>query len=90
MTTLDGYPMAKQGKAGEALALSGVASFIGGFFATVGLVILAPLLAQGSPLVRPGRIFRALHAGLRDAWAASPAAIRPKPPSPPCWVSASP
>ncbi|MCB1835101.1 MAG: tripartite tricarboxylate transporter permease, partial [Geminicoccaceae bacterium] len=41
MTTLDGYPMAKQGKAGEALALSGVASFIGGFFATVGLVILA-------------------------------------------------
>ena len=30
MTTLDGYPMAKQGQAGDALVLSGVASFVGG------------------------------------------------------------
>src|SRR5690606_35310895 len=39
MTTLDGYPMAKQGRAGEALALSGIASFVGAFFATWGLVL---------------------------------------------------
>ena len=29
MTTLDGYPMAKAGRAGDALVLSGVASFVG-------------------------------------------------------------
>ena len=31
MTTLDGYPMAKNGRAGDALVLSGFASFIGAF-----------------------------------------------------------
>jgi putative tricarboxylic transport membrane protein len=46
MTTLDGYPMAKQGKAGEALVLSGVASFVGALLATIGLMLLAPILAR--------------------------------------------
>jgi putative tricarboxylic transport membrane protein len=45
MTTLDGYPMAKQGRAGDALVISGVASFVGAFLATIGLMLLAPLLA---------------------------------------------
>ena len=31
MTTLDGYPMAKKGRAGDALVLSGFASFVGAF-----------------------------------------------------------
>ncbi len=44
MTTLDGYPMAQQGRAGEALTISGMASFFGSFFATWGLVFFAPLL----------------------------------------------
>jgi putative tricarboxylic transport membrane protein len=57
MTTLDGYPMAKQGRAGEALALSGVASFVGGFFATVGLVLFAPLLAKVALLFGPAEYF---------------------------------
>ena len=35
MTTLDGYPMAQQGRAGDALVLSGVASFVGATFATI-------------------------------------------------------
>ena len=35
MTTLDGYPMAKQGRAGDALVLSGFASFVGAFLATI-------------------------------------------------------
>ncbi|MBV7434189.1 tripartite tricarboxylate transporter permease [Cardiobacteriaceae bacterium TAE3-ERU3] len=48
MTTLDGYPMAKQGKAAEALTLSAIASFIGSFLATIGLVLLAPLLAKAA------------------------------------------
>jgi putative tricarboxylic transport membrane protein len=45
MTTLDGYPMAQQGKAATALALSGVASFVGATLATIGLTLFAPLLA---------------------------------------------
>ncbi|MEZ5668603.1 MAG: tripartite tricarboxylate transporter permease [Alphaproteobacteria bacterium] len=57
MTTLDGFPMARQGKAGEALALSGVASFVGGFFATVGLVILAPLMTEVALLFGPAEYF---------------------------------
>ncbi len=46
MTTLDGYPMARQGRAGDALVLSGVASFMGAFLATIGLMLLAPWLAR--------------------------------------------
>src|SRR5690606_9826259 len=46
MTTLDGYPMARQGRAGDALVISGVASFVGAFIATVGLVVIGPLLAR--------------------------------------------
>ena len=46
MTTLDGYPMAKSGRAADALVLSGVASFYGAFFATIGFILLAPSLAR--------------------------------------------
>lgn len=57
MTTLDGYPMAKQGRASEALVLSGVASFVGAILATVGLMLLAPLLAQVAFLFGPSEYF---------------------------------
>ena len=46
MTTLDGYPMAKAGRAADALVLSGVASFVGAFLATIGLMLLAPPMAE--------------------------------------------
>jgi putative tricarboxylic transport membrane protein len=39
--TFDGYPMAQQGKAGEALAMSAVASIIGGMIAVVFLALLS-------------------------------------------------
>ncbi|TPL01948.1 tripartite tricarboxylate transporter permease [Mesorhizobium sp. B2-4-14] len=45
MTAMDGYPMARQGRAGEALALSGIASFVGGILGSIGLALFAPLLA---------------------------------------------
>jgi putative tricarboxylic transport membrane protein len=46
ITCLDGYQMAKQGRAGPALAISAIGSFIGGNFAVFGLVLLAlPLTA---------------------------------------------
>lgn len=57
MTTLDGYPMAQQGKPGEALAISGIASFVGAFFATWGLVFLAPMLVQVALLFGPAEYF---------------------------------
>ena len=57
MTTLDGYPMAKQGKAGEALVVSGVASFVGAFLATIGLMLLAPWLARVAFQFGPAEYF---------------------------------
>ncbi len=57
MTCLDGYPMAKKGQAGEALAISGIASFVGSFFATWGLIFLAPQLVKIALLFGPAEYF---------------------------------
>ena len=57
MTTLDGYPMAKQGKAGDALVVSGVASFVGAFLATIGLMLLAPMLSRVAFQFGPAEYF---------------------------------
>ncbi len=57
MSTLDGYPMAQQGRAGEALALSGLSSFVGSFLATIGVVLFAPMLVQLALLFGPAEYF---------------------------------
>lgn len=57
MTCLDGYPMAQAGRAGEALTLSGIASFVGAFFATWGLTLLAPQLVKIALLFGPAEYF---------------------------------
>ncbi|KJZ14320.1 tripartite tricarboxylate transporter TctA [Marinomonas sp. S3726] len=57
MTCIDGYPMALKGKAAEALAISAIASFIGSFIATIGLVILAPILAKFALKFGPSEYF---------------------------------
>ncbi|MHA6264671.1 tripartite tricarboxylate transporter permease [Arenibacterium sp. CAU 1754] len=57
MTCLDGYPMAQKGRAGEALALSGIASFVGAFLATWGLILLAPQLVKIALLFGPAEYF---------------------------------
>ncbi|WP_193074613.1 tripartite tricarboxylate transporter permease [Pseudomonas sp. FME51] len=57
MTTLDGYPLARQGKAGIALSISAWSSFIGGFIATIGVVIFAPLLASWAVSFGPAEYF---------------------------------
>jgi putative tricarboxylic transport membrane protein len=57
MTCLDGYPMAKNGKPGEALVISGVASFVGATLATVGLMLLAPLLSDIAYKFGPAEYF---------------------------------
>ncbi|WP_166828526.1 tripartite tricarboxylate transporter permease [Brevibacterium limosum] len=45
VTVFDGYQMAKQGRAGAALGVAAVGSFIGGTAAILGLSFLAPLIA---------------------------------------------
>ncbi|KAB2335941.1 tripartite tricarboxylate transporter permease [Bacillus mesophilum] len=44
--TFDGYPMAKKGLGGQALAISAIASFIGGMLGVVGFIFLAQPLAN--------------------------------------------
>src|SRR5215510_4644363 len=45
-TTFDGYPMARQGKGGQALTAAFSSSFIGAFFSIVLITLFAPLLAE--------------------------------------------
>lgn len=46
MTTIDGYPLARQGRGAAALALSGIGSFVGGTLTVVLLSFLAVPLAR--------------------------------------------
>jgi len=45
-TALDGHALAKQGRAGEALGISVIASFFGGIFGLVCLWVAAPIIAK--------------------------------------------
>lgn len=57
MTSLDGNPLALQGKAGIALSISAVASFVGATIATIGVVLFAPLLAKWAVSFGPAEYF---------------------------------
>ncbi|MGV0034813.1 MAG: tripartite tricarboxylate transporter permease [Candidatus Azotimanducaceae bacterium WSBS_2022_MAG_OTU7] len=46
VTTFDGHPLAKQGRAGTALMAAIIGSFIGGTFATIMLMLVAPGLVE--------------------------------------------
>lgn len=46
VTAIDGYKMALQGRAGEALAIAAIGSFIAGCFGTVVIALLGPPLAM--------------------------------------------
>ncbi|MBI5602814.1 MAG: tripartite tricarboxylate transporter permease [Deltaproteobacteria bacterium] len=46
VTCLDGYQMARKGRAGPALAISAIGSFVGGTFAIVMTMFLAPPLSE--------------------------------------------
>lgn len=48
VTCLDGYAMAKKGRAGAALAVAAVGSFIAGTLGLIGLQFFAPLLARAA------------------------------------------
>ncbi|HEJ9120762.1 TPA: tripartite tricarboxylate transporter permease [Serratia marcescens] len=57
MTALDGYPMAQQGRAGVALSISAVSSFVGSMIAIGGIILFAPLLARWSLAFGPAEYF---------------------------------
>lgn len=63
-TTFDGYPMAKKGRAGAALAMAAIASFIAGTVGVLGLTFLAPLVATFSIELGPPEYFGLIALGL--------------------------
>jgi len=56
-TTFDGYPMAQQGRAGEALTGAFTSSFIGAFVAVIMITFLAPLIARFALQFGPPEFF---------------------------------
>ncbi len=56
-TTFDGYPMAQQGRAGEALTAAFTSSFVGAFVAVVMITFLAPLVAKFALQFGPPEFF---------------------------------
>ena len=56
-TTFDGYPLAQQGRAGEALTASFTGSFIGAFVAVLLITFLAPLVAKFALKFGPPEFF---------------------------------
>jgi len=64
VTCLDGYKMAKQGRAGPALGISAFGSFIGGTLSIVGLMLAAPPLARMALRFGPPEYFSLMILGL--------------------------
>ncbi len=64
VTCLDGYQMARRGRAGAALAVAAIGSFVAGTIGLVGLVFLAPPLAAFALRFGPPEYFALLVLGL--------------------------
>jgi len=56
-TTFDGYPMAQQGRAAQALTAAFTSSFVGALFAVILITFLAPLLAKFALKFGPPEFF---------------------------------
>jgi putative tricarboxylic transport membrane protein len=64
MTCIDGYAMARKGRAGAALAIAAVGSYVAGSVSVVGLMLLAPPLAAFALRFGPPEYFALLTLGL--------------------------
>ena len=64
VTAIDGYQMAKKGRAGAALAISAVGSFVAGTLGLVLLMFFAPMLAQSALAFGPPEYFAIALLGL--------------------------
>jgi putative tricarboxylic transport membrane protein len=63
-TTLDGYQMAKQGRAGAALSISAIGSFVAGIISLLGLIFLAKPLSDIALDFGPADYFSLMILGL--------------------------
>ncbi|MCT8161892.1 tripartite tricarboxylate transporter permease [Pseudoruegeria sp. SHC-113] len=63
-TSFDGYPLARQGKAGKALTVAAIASFCGGTIGAILLMIFAPALATVALLFHSAEYFALMVVGL--------------------------
>ena len=66
-TTFDGYPMAKQGKSGEALGIAFLYSSLGGLIGVLFCIVFAPLLAKVALAFGPAEYFAFVFFGLSVA-----------------------
>ncbi|MFH0825849.1 MAG: tripartite tricarboxylate transporter permease [Pseudomonadota bacterium] len=57
ITCLDGYQMARQGRAGPALGMSAFGSFIGGTVSVVAVMLISPFLAEAALKFGPPEMF---------------------------------
>jgi putative tricarboxylic transport membrane protein len=63
-STFDGYPLAQQGRAGPALVMQAVASFIGGTVGVILITMLAPLFSRVARSFGPPEFFMVVVLGL--------------------------
>ncbi|MFZ5814420.1 MAG: tripartite tricarboxylate transporter permease [Bacillota bacterium] len=64
VTTLDGYKMAQRGRAGAALAIAAIGSFVAGTLGVIGLTFIAPPLAEFALRFGPPEYFALTLVGL--------------------------
>ncbi len=64
VTALDGYEMAKKGRAGAALTVSAIGSFIAGTFGLIALTVAAPWIAEAALKFGPPEYFAIAFLGL--------------------------
>ncbi len=72
VTAVDGYEMTKRGRAGAALTIAAVSSFIAGTVAIVGLMLFAPVLSDLAVKLGPPEYMALAIAGLALLIALSP------------------
>jgi len=64
ITCLDGYQMAKKGRAGPALGIAAFGSFIAGTFGVVGIMLVAPPMARFALAFGPAEYFSLMLMGI--------------------------
>ncbi|HLS53701.1 MAG TPA: tripartite tricarboxylate transporter permease, partial [Tissierellaceae bacterium] len=64
LTAVEGFELAKQGRAGPALGMSAIASFVGGTISLFGLIFLAPVLANLALGFGPSEYFALMVFGM--------------------------
>jgi putative tricarboxylic transport membrane protein len=76
MTSIDGYQMALQGRAGSALGIAAIGSFAAGTVGTLGLMLIAPPLAQAALAFGPPEYFSLVVLGLTALAAVSDSVLK--------------